>query len=118
MKTIKSPFLSLFFVQFTTGTLNWSLTLYSIGDEESKVLYREALVTYLSDKVDTLCSDCQTRYKNNPLRILDCKIDKDSKVLTEAPKPLDYLTPTAKCAPYHHPSYSVVQGVITLLFLL
>jgi histidyl-tRNA synthetase len=70
--------------------------LNTIGDAESKKLYREALVTYLSDKVDGLCHDCQNRYETNPLRILDCKIDGDSPTLKEAPKPIDYLTESAK----------------------
>ena len=68
----------------------------SIGDEESKKLYREALVEYLDGKMDTLCNDCNNRYETNPLRILDCKIDKDSDTLRNAPKPVDYLTESAK----------------------
>ncbi len=68
----------------------------SIGDDESKQKYREALVSYLDGKVDTLCSDCHNRFKTNPLRILDCKIDKDSDVLKNAPKPVQYLTESAK----------------------
>ena len=67
----------------------------SIGDEESKANYRKALVAYLDDKLDTLCNDCNNRFKTNPLRILDCKIDKDSKTLKEAPKPLEHLTEEA-----------------------
>ena len=35
----------------------------SIGDEESKTIYKEALVAYLSDKMDTLCGDCNKRFK-------------------------------------------------------
>lgn len=69
--------------------------LNSIGDDASKVNYREALVEYLKPSVDTLCHDCQKRYKTNPLRILDCKIDKDTDVIQQAPKPLDYLTEEA-----------------------
>lgn len=69
--------------------------LNSIGDDASKVNYREALVEYLKPSVDTLCHDCQKRYKTNPLRILDCKIDKDTDVIQQAPKPLDYLTKEA-----------------------
>jgi histidyl-tRNA synthetase len=68
----------------------------SIGDEESKKNYREALVTYLSDKMDKLCFDCNKRYLTNPLRILDCKIDGKSDILLGAPKPIDYLTESAK----------------------
>ncbi len=68
----------------------------SIGDVESKANYKNALVTYLEDKMDGLCHDCQTRYQTNPLRILDCKIDHDSETIIQAPKPLDYLSDTAK----------------------
>ena len=63
----------------------------SIGDKESKALYKEALVKYLEKDINTLCSDCQKRYVTNPLRILDCKVDKDTELLKNAPKPLDYL---------------------------
>lgn len=68
----------------------------SIGEEESKENYRSALVDYLADKVEHLCHDCNNRFQTNPLRILDCKIDKDSEILKNAPKPVDYLTLDAK----------------------
>lgn len=67
----------------------------SIGDAPSKAQYKKALVEYLSDKMDGLCHDCNTRYETNPLRILDCKIDANSDTIKEAPKPLDYLTEEA-----------------------
>jgi len=70
--------------------------LNSIGDDESKGHYRKALVDYLEPSITTLCTDCQKRYKTNPLRILDCKVDKDTDVVQNAPKPLDYLTEEAK----------------------
>jgi len=35
----------------------------SIGDEESKAIYKEALVSYLSDKIEPLCGDCKKRFK-------------------------------------------------------
>jgi len=63
----------------------------SIGDNDSKTLYRQTLVSYLEKDISSLCSDCQTRYITNPLRILDCKIDKDSDILKNAPKPYDFL---------------------------
>lgn len=68
----------------------------SLGDEESKMLYKEALLKHLAPEIDTLCHDCQTRYQSNPLRILDCKIDQDKPLLKEAPKPIDYLTKEAQ----------------------
>lgn len=68
----------------------------SIGDKESKVMYKDALVKYLEKDINTLCSDCQNRYLTNPLRILDCKVDKDTILLQNAPKPLDYLNDASK----------------------
>ena len=68
----------------------------SIGDKESKELYRNALVEYLQDDIHDLCHDCQKRYETNPLRILDCKVDKENPILVNSPKPLDYLTDSAK----------------------
>lgn len=68
----------------------------SIGDAESKANYRQALVDYLKDDITNLCSNCQTRYTTNPLRILDCKIDKENPILVNSPKPIDYLNEESK----------------------
>ena len=68
----------------------------SIGDAESKVMYKEALLNYLAPEISNLCGDCQTRFTTNPLRILDCKIDGEGPILEAAPKPVDYLTESAK----------------------
>lgn len=73
-----------------------TVSINSIGEEVSKALYKEALVSYLEPDITSLCSDCQTRFKKNPLRILDCKVDKNSPILQNAPKPLDYLTDESK----------------------
>lgn len=64
----------------------------SLGDKESKLAYHKALKDHLKEGIGTLCKDCQTRYDQNPLRILDCKVDQDHPLLHSAPKPLDYLT--------------------------
>ncbi len=68
----------------------------TIGDEESKTLHKEALMNYFKKDIHTLCKDCQTRYVKNPLRILDCKVDKDTELLKNAPKPVDYLNESSK----------------------
>jgi len=70
--------------------------LNSIGDAESKEAYKLALVDYLKDDLDSLCHDCNTRFKTNPMRILDCKIDSKSDFLQNAPKPLEYLNEASK----------------------
>jgi len=66
--------------------------LNSLGGAESKQMFKGALKEHLAPSVDTLCKDCQRRYEENPLRILDCKVDANHEALKTAPKPLDYMT--------------------------
>ena len=68
----------------------------SLGDKESRDNYREALVKYFTPHINELCEDCLERLKKNPLRILDCKVDKDSDILKNAPKTIDYLNEESK----------------------
>ncbi len=71
------------------GLKDLKVSLNSIGCKVCRPRYREALLEYLSGKVHELCDDCKVRYKRNPLRVLDCKVDRDK--LRDAPKPIDYL---------------------------
>lgn len=68
----------------------------SLGDKESRDNYREALVKYIEPHLDSLCDDCKKRFRTNPLRILDCKVDGDSEILRNAPKITDYLNEESK----------------------
>ena len=68
----------------------------SLGDKDSRKAYTEALVNYLTPNIDKLCEDCNNRLKTNPLRILDCKFDKDNEVLKNVPKMTDYLNSESK----------------------
>ncbi len=70
---------------------NVTVMINTLGDSESRNNYREALVKYLEPHLNELCSDCQNRFKTNPLRILDCKVDKENPILKNAPKITDYL---------------------------
>lgn len=69
------------------------LTVYinSLGSTETKEIYKKELCTYLDEFKSSLCSDCQTRLAENPLRVLDCKIDQDHEALVNAPSFIDYL---------------------------
>ena len=73
-----------------------TVNLNSLGDLESRKKYTEALIKYLEPNIDKLCPDCQNRLKTNPLRILDCKVDKDSEILKNVPKISDYLNDESK----------------------
>ena len=73
-----------------------TVNLNSLGDLESRKKYTEAMVKYLEPNIDKLCPDCQNRLKTNPLRILDCKVDKDSEIIKNVPKISDYLNDESK----------------------
>ena len=75
---------------------NLQVNINSLGDGESRLAYKDALIKYLEPHLDELCEDCRERFKTNPLRILDCKVDQDNEVLKNAPKTIDYLNEESK----------------------
>ena len=72
------------------------IQLNTLGDTESRNNYREALIKYFEPYINDLCEDCQERFKKNPLRILDCKVDAGSDIINNAPKTIDYLNEESK----------------------
>ena len=78
------------------GLREIKVKINSLGDNESRNNYREALKEYFRPYLDELCEDCRERFEKNPLRILDCKVDKDSEILKNAPITLDYLNEESK----------------------
>jgi histidyl-tRNA synthetase len=67
------------------------LELNSLGTSEARARYRDALVEFLSARLEQLDEDSQRRLKSNPLRILDSKDPNTQAVLVGAPKLEDYL---------------------------
>jgi histidyl-tRNA synthetase len=65
--------------------------LNSLGCEECRPRYREALRAYYAPRLGGLCPDCQRRFEHNPLRLLDCKVDREAA--REAPRAVDTLCP-------------------------
>ena len=63
-----------------------SLEINSIGNAESRVAYRQALVDYLMPLQQQLDSDSQRRLTTNPLRILDSKNPQTQDLLADAPQ--------------------------------
>ncbi len=78
------------------GLDNVCVRLNTLGDDESRNNYREALVSYFCPHIDSLCEDCKNRLEKNPLRILDCKVDAENEIMASAPKILDYLNEESK----------------------
>jgi histidyl-tRNA synthetase len=67
------------------------LTLNSVGDGACRPRFREALLEWLAPRRDRLCEDCRRRMIENPLRVFDCKVEEDRKLLEDAPSSLDHL---------------------------
>ena len=73
------------------GLKKLKLVINSLGDTESRVAHKEALVNHFEPHIEAFCSDCQNRLQKNPLRILDCKVDRNNPLMETAPSLTDYL---------------------------
>ena len=78
------------------GIDNLKVNINTLGDNESRLKYREALIDYFKPHIDELCEDCRERFEKNPLRILDCKVDGDNPIIKNAPTTLDYLNEASR----------------------
>lgn len=78
------------------GITNLKLALNTLGDDESRAAYRQALIDYLTPFEAELSDDSKTRLHKNPLRVLDSKDEHDQEIVKDAPSILDFLTPAAQ----------------------
>lgn len=78
------------------GLKGIKVNINTLGDMESRMTYRSALLDYFKPYLDDLCDDCKSRYSKNPLRILDCKVDSGNEIMKNAPKMSDYLNEASK----------------------
>ncbi|MBD8015783.1 histidine--tRNA ligase [Planococcus wigleyi] len=75
----------------SVGLEKLRLVINSLGDTESRVAHKEALIQHFEPSINEFCGDCQTRLEKNPLRILDCKVDRNHPLMATAPSLADYL---------------------------
>ena len=73
------------------GIVDVTLEINSLGCPDCRPAYRDALTAFLEARLELLCSDCQRRYKQNPLRVLDCKVPGCKEATVGAPVVLDHL---------------------------
>ncbi|RIA64921.1 histidyl-tRNA synthetase [Anaeroplasma bactoclasticum] len=78
------------------GLKDITVKINSLGDEESRSKYKDVLVEHFGKYKDCLCEDCKNRLIKNPLRILDCKVDRDQEFFKTAPKINEYLNEESK----------------------
>lgn len=74
------------------GITDLEVNINSIGGNETRQKYRQALIDYLTPFKDELCEDCQRRIETNPLRVLDCKVETCKKHTQDAPSIIDSLS--------------------------
>ena len=67
------------------------LQLNSLGSNEARALYKDALVEFLEKHADKLDEDSKRRMKTNPLRVLDTKNAEIQELLVDAPKLSEHL---------------------------
>ncbi len=68
-----------------------TLEINSLGSNEERASYRDALVAYLTEKEDQLDEDSKRRMHTNPLRVLDSKNPEVQAALVGAPKLSEYF---------------------------
>lgn len=92
-----SPYLDADIISFADsflkklGIKNVKVLINNIGSKLSRENYEKVLVEYFSANIDSMCADCKNRLLKNPLRILDCKVDKETEIMKNAPKISEYL---------------------------
>ena len=81
---------------FTLLLEEWSFKDYlvevnSIGCLVCRGPYRAQLTAYYRSRLRGLCRDCRERFRENPLRLLDCKEERCTMIRKNAPQLLDKL---------------------------
>ncbi len=73
------------------GLKDLEVNVNSVGCPKCRPEFLKKLKAYFKDNLKSLCSDCKRRFKENPLRILDCKEKGCQKYIDKAPAIIDCL---------------------------
>jgi histidyl-tRNA synthetase len=84
------------------GLESAQIQINSLGCSECRPAYRKRLREYGEERREQLCIDCNRRLERNPLRILDCKVDRETT--EDAPQMIDHL-----CSACHEHSSEVLS---------
>lgn len=88
------------------GLKEYELHINSVGCIQCREVYRKKLIAHITPVKDKLCNDCQTRYQQNPLRVLDCKEKSCHQAIVNYPTLSQHLC--SDCA-WH---YNMVQKAL------
>jgi len=67
------------------GAAGLMMEINSVGCQNCRAEYRRVLTQFLAAYFDELCPDCQRRYDRNPMRVLDCKVERCIEIGRDAP---------------------------------
>jgi len=73
------------------GLRQVALHLNSLGDDTCRPAYRAELEAFLAERADRLCDEHRERFRDNPLRVLDCKRPACLEATADAPLQVDRL---------------------------
>ena len=70
---------------------DYKVRINTFGNVDCRNKHRDNIKEFIRPHVENLCEDCKNRFEKNPLRILDCKVDKDYLSNLEVPVSYDAL---------------------------
>ncbi|WP_090438577.1 histidine--tRNA ligase [Natronincola peptidivorans] len=73
------------------GIEKLELRINNIGCPKCRKDYHQQLQQYLKDRLEHLCTTCQSRFERNPMRIIDCKSDKCQEQIQDVPLMLHHI---------------------------
>ena len=88
------------------GLNQFELQINSLGCNKCRPEYRETLKKAITNHLTDLCKNCNTRYQKNPLRVLDCKIERDIEIASKLPRITDHICNECKS------HFEKVQGLL------
>jgi histidyl-tRNA synthetase len=97
------------------GIADLTLKLNSIGSEDCRNNYRNELRNYLKPFLSNLTETSQNRFKKNPLRILDTKIEHEKEIIKNAPEIDSFLTVDDKS---HFEEVKLLLNALSIPFII
>ncbi len=95
------------------GLINLHFEINSLGCERCRPSYRKALMDFFSERVEESCPDCKRRFNLNPLRLLDCKVERCIDLRRGAPEIINYLCDDCK---RHFDDLVTLLGIMEIPF--
>jgi histidyl-tRNA synthetase len=72
------------------------MVLNNLGDPEDRARFIDGLKAELGPHRDELCADCRRRWRDNPLRILDCKVPRCRELVADTTPVADVANDDAR----------------------